>query len=64
MNTRTLLIGLTFALAAMFIAPSVAYMSDEPGTVIDVKDFVGNSFESAMLSDEPGTDHRHQEFHR
>jgi len=55
MNTRNLLLGLTFFLAAALIAPSVAYLGNEPGTVIDEKDFLSNSFKTAMVSDEPGT---------
>ncbi|MBN2225721.1 MAG: hypothetical protein JW765_13710, partial [Deltaproteobacteria bacterium] len=55
MKTKKLVLGFTFVLAAAFIAPVVAYMSNEPGTIIDIKDFRGNTFETALLSDEPGT---------
>jgi hypothetical protein len=40
------------ALAVLF---SAALVSNSPGTVIDLKDFIGNSFKAAMANDEPGT---------
>ena len=55
MNTRNLALSLMFVLAALVITPALAFMSEEPGTVIDIKDFVGNTFETALMSDEPGT---------
>ena len=55
MNTKKLLVALTFVLAVAVIAPVVAYMSDAPGTIVDPKSFVFDSFKSAMLSDEPGS---------
>ena len=55
MNTRNIVIGMMFVLAAAVINPAIAYMSDEPGTVVDPKAFPIDSFELALMSEEPRT---------